>query len=394
MHSPERTDATYRLGYFCPVRSQPSPLRILVVGQTPPPFGGQAVMIAKLLEGRYEGIRLFHVRMAFSEDMESVGKFALGKVWVLFTTILHIWLARVRYGTPVLYYPPSGPNKVPVLRDIVLLCSTRWLFRKVAFHFHAGGVSGFEHELPAVLRPFFRLAYRKPALSIRTAPQNPDDGKVFGAKRDVVVPNGIEDMRGSVQEHVAAAGEDLVILFTGVLVPSKGVSVLLQAFAMVDRAGIKARLQVMGKWGDATYERECREFVKSNGLEARVEFLGVKRDKEKFSYFAGCDVFCFPSFFEAESFGLVLAEAMQFAKPVVSTRWRGIPSVVADGKNGFLVEVQDPAAVAEKLMRLAADPILRREMGIEGRRIFEQRFTLEAFHRSMERELMALSEQQ
>ena len=56
--------------------------------------------------------------MAFSEDMESVGKFAPRKLWVLFTTILRIWWARFRYRTPVLYYPPSGPNKVPVLRDI------------------------------------------------------------------------------------------------------------------------------------------------------------------------------------------------------------------------------------------------------------------------------------
>ena len=350
-------------------------------------------MIAKLLEGRYEGIRLFHVRMAFSEDMESVGKFAFGKVWVLFVTILRIWFARLRFRTPVLYYPPSGPNKVPVLRDIVLLCSTRWLFKKVAFHFHAGGVSGFGAELPVFLRPLFRFAYRHPALSIRTAPQNPEDGKVFGALRDVVVPNGIEDMRGKVQERVASNGEALVILFTGVLIPSKGVSVLLRAFEIVSREGINARLQVMGKWGDAAFEKECRGFVKDNGLEQRVEFLGVKRDLEKFSYFACCDVFCFPSFFEAESFGLVLVEAMQFGKPVVSTRWRGIPSVVSDGENGFLVNVQDSASVAEKLMLLAGDPPLRKRMGEEGRRIFEQRFTLEAFHRSMERELMALSEQ-
>jgi hypothetical protein len=145
-------------------------------------------MIAVLLELRSERVRLFHVRMAFSEDMESVGKFALRKVWVLFTTILRIWWARFRHNTPVFYYPPSGPNKVPVLRDIILLCSTRWLFRKTIFHFHAGGVSSYAAQLPALLRPLFRYAYGRPALAIRTAPQNPEDGRVLGARRDVVVP--------------------------------------------------------------------------------------------------------------------------------------------------------------------------------------------------------------
>ncbi len=87
---------------------------------------------------------------------------------------------------------------------------------------------------------------------------------------------------------------------------------------------------------------------------------------------------------------LVLIEAMQFAKPVISTHWRGIPSVVADGKSGFLVPVQQPAQVAEKLLELGRDPELRRRMGLEGRRIFEREFTLKTFHATMERELDGL----
>lgn len=392
MHPSYPRHAVAWQGYFCRVQVA-SPYRILVVGQTPPPHGGQAVMIAMLLELRSERLRLFHVRMAFSEDMESVGKFALRKVWLLFTTILRIWWARFRYRTPVLYYPPSGPNKVPVLRDIVLLCCTRLLFKKVVFHFHAGGVSSFAPQLPGPLRPLFRYAYGRPSLSIRTAPQNPEDGRLLGAVRDVVVPNGIPDMRGQVPEHVAAPGEALVILFTGVLIPSKGVRDLLEAFSMILSQGVNARLELMGKWGDAAFEEECRRYIAEQGLADRVAFLGVKKDLEKFRHFAACDIFCFPSYFEAESFGLVLVEAMQFAKPVISTHWRGIPSVVADGVNGSLVPIHDPAAVATRLKQLALDPALRQRMGGEGRRIFVRDFTLEAFHRSMERELVGISEE-
>ncbi len=369
----------------------PRPLRILVVGQTPPPFGGQSVMIANLLAGQYQRIQLFHVRMAFSADMESVGKFALGKVWKLFATILAVWCARLRYATPVMYYPPSGPNKVPVFRDIILLCATRWMFSKVVFHFHAGGVSGFEAQLPWMVRPFFRWAYNKPALAIRTAPQNPEDGSVLGATRCVVVPNGIRDERGTVAERSAGPGDPITILFAGVLVESKGIRVLLEAFEMLIHRGVDARLDLMGKWNDNSLRQWCGDFLQANDLEEKVSFIGVLRDKEKFERFAACDVFCFPTFFEAESFGLVLVEAMQFAKPVISTKWRGIPSVVLDEVNGFLVPVQDAGAVALRLEQLALDPALRQRMGTEGRRIFERQFTLEAFHRSMEDELAKLA---
>lgn len=347
-------------------------------------------MIERLLEIKSDQVELHHVRMAFSEDIGSVGKFALRKLWVLFTTILVIWFKRIRHRTPMLYYPPSGPARVPVLRDIVLLLSTRWMFKRTVYHFHAGGVSAYRSQLPALLRPLFDRAYRKPALAIRTAPQNPDDGLAFGARRNVIVANGVEDMRGQVAEETSAPGAPLRILFTGVLTPGKGVGVVLEAFRQATGQGLNARLELMGKWSSEAYRTECEHFVIVNALQDRVSFIGVFSGKEKFARFASCDVFCFPSHYEAETFGLVLLEAMQFAKPVVSTLWRGIPSVVADGKSGFLVPIERPDAVADRLMALAHDPELRRTMGEEGRRIFEREFTLNAFHRNMERELLAV----
>lgn len=350
-------------------------------------------MIARLLEMDSTRLQLFHVRLAFSDDIGSVGKFAFRKVLVLFTTIWRIWYMRFRHGTSVLYYPPSGPARVPVLRDIILLSCTRWLFRHSVFHFHAGGVSMFQDRLPRPLRPFFRWAYRKPSLAIRTAPQNPDDGHAFGARRNVVVPNGVEDMRGTVPEVTAAPGEPLTILFTGVLTPGKGVGVALEAFHAALQQGLRARMEFMGKWSSEAYREECEGYVAANGLTGQVSFIGVLSGPEKFARFAACDIFCFPSFYDAETFGLVLLEAMQFGKPVISTHWRGIPSVVDDGRSGFLVPIRDPGAVTRQLLALAKDPELRRSMGQEGRRIFEREFTLKAFHRNMEHELLAVCQE-
>jgi len=369
--------------------TEKSPPRILVVGQTPPPFGGQAIMVEALLGVEYKELKLFHVRLAYSEDMDSVGKFALRKIFVLTSTILRVWWARIWHRAEVLYYPPSGPNLVPVLRDIIFLCATRWMFRRTVFHYHAGGVSGFEDRLPTILRPLFRLAYRNADLAIRTAAQNPEDGRLLGARMDVVVPNGIPDMRGAVKESLADKSASLTILFTGVLIPSKGVQVLLEAFNMLVERGADVRLELMGRWGDAEFRAQCESFIERHRIKDRIDFLGVKRDQEKLNHFAQCDIFCFPSFFEAESFGLVLLEAMQFSKPVVSTHWRGIPSVVQDGVNGFLVPVQDADAVADRLMVLVRDQQLRQRMGDEGRRIFAARFTLERFRQNMEAAIVA-----
>ena len=234
-------------------------IRVLVVGQTPPPFGGQAVMIDAMLQGAYEGVRLYHVRMAFSDDMDSIGRFKLKKVWVLFNTVLRIWWGRIRWGTRILYYPPAGPNTVPVIRDIILLTATRWLFAHTIFHFHAGGVSSFKKELPALLRPFFSIAYRKPSLAVRTSSLNPDDGQALDAARSIVVPNGIKDMRAEYPEEFAKRGERQMILFTGILMPSKGVREVLKSFKVLVDGGHDVGLWLMGRWHDREFPAGVRE---------------------------------------------------------------------------------------------------------------------------------------
>ena len=81
---------------------------------------------------------------------------------------------------------------------------------------------------------------------------------------------------------------------------------------------------------------------------------------------------------------MVIVEAMQFDKPVVSTQWRGIPSVVSADESGFLVPIKSPERVAEKLELLINDPALRSKMGAAGRRIFEEEFSIERFYERME----------
>ena len=108
-----------------------------------------------------------------------------------------------------------------------------------------------------------------------------------------------------------------------------------------------------------------------------MTFRGVLTGREKLAAYARADVLCFPTFFESETFGLVLLEAMSFGLPVVATRWRGIPSIVDDGVTGFLAGVRDPDAVAERLLRLARDPALRERIGAAARRKFLREYTID-----------------
>lgn len=146
--------------------SDPPDTPVLVVGQTPPPHGGQAIMIAALLEGDYRPVVLRHVRMDFSRTMEEMGRFRVSKVLRLFWLWRRIVRERRRSGARILYYPPAGPRMIPVLRDIALLLLLRPRFERTIFHFHAGGVGNFGNALPYPLRALFKRAFHEPEVAV------------------------------------------------------------------------------------------------------------------------------------------------------------------------------------------------------------------------------------
>ena len=353
-----------------------------MVGQTPPPFGGQAVMIQALLDGEYSSFDLVHVRMDFSHHVDEIGAFSVRKLGHLALTIARIVAARVRHRGTTLYYPPAGPNLVPICRDIAILLSTRWMFRAVIFHFHASGVSEAYHRLPAPLRVLYHLAYRNADVAVRLSELTPDDPAALGAATVHVVPNGVSDHhRGA-----SSKGPDGVptVLYVGVLSESKGLLVLLEACAILKKHGVTFRLDVVGAAQPATFSRVLAEVIDARGLEDHVRLCGVRDGEEKWRLYREATVFGFPTFFESEAFPVVLLEAMQFGLPVVATAWRGIPSIVEDGRTGFLVPPHDAGALAERIEALLDQPDLAAEMGQRGRERYLADFTIEAFQRNME----------
>lgn len=358
--------------------------KILVVGQTPPPFGGQALMIRRLLDGNYRNAFLYHVRMSFSKDMDDIGKFQFRKLFHPIGIVAKAVYLRVRHNIDTLYYPPSGPDRLPMLRDIVLLLCLRWMFKKTIFHFHAAGTSELYSQLPDWLRVLYRWSYFRPDMAIQLSDFNPDDGTFLQAREKRIVPNGIEDDYAGMGSSPRPVHPICNVLFVGLICESKGILVLIDAVRRLKEGGVPVKVTVLGKFVSESFQRIVMEKITEWGLEARFDFKGVLTGRDKGEQYLNADIFCFPTFFESESFGLVVAEAMQFCVPVVVTRWRGVQSLVDDGENGFLVSVRDGEAIAEKISVLISDPELRLRMGEKGRKKFLREYTVEKFYQRMD----------
>jgi glycosyltransferase involved in cell wall biosynthesis len=365
-------------------------ISIIAVAQTPPPFHGQAVMNQYLLEGEYSEIQFHHVRMAFSSDIQEVGSFKWKKIFHLVAVFFGIVAARFQTGARILYYPPASPNMVPFLRDCVLLIGTRWLFKKTVFHFHASGLKGFHERLPWPLQKAFRWAYGRPALSISISSFAKADAEFFDSQVISVIPNGIPEPDIVTQLHRLSARDVPEILFCGMVSEEKGVGILLEACAHLKARGVHFRCTIVGRAVSEADQIFFNKFIQSNQIEDIVQLTGPLHGDEKWKAYSRADVFCFPTFYSAETFPVVAIEAMMFSLPVVATNWRGLPDIVVDGETGFLVPPKDSKSIAERIETLILDPDLRRTMGAAGRRRYEENFTIEKFRNSMEEALSAV----
>jgi glycosyltransferase involved in cell wall biosynthesis len=257
-------------------------------------------------------------------------------------------------------------------------------------HFHAAGLSEIEARLPRPVRPIFRAAYGGAELAIQTSELNPPDGRRLAARRTVVVANGVPDHPLARRQPIDRGGDPPALLYVGILSESKGVLVLVEACRRLRQHSIEFRLNLMGAFESPGFELTLRSALTAAGLAERCTLLGPLTGDEKARWFGRSDVFCYPTRFGAESFGIVVVEAMQFSLPVVATRWRGVPSVVADGQSGVLVPAGDPERLCDALRMLLTDPELRRRMGRRGRELYLERFTEARYRRDMEAVLSEL----
>ena len=153
--------------------------------------------------------------------------------------------------------------------------------------------------------------------------------------------------------------------------PRKGHAYLLQAFKTVVQEFPDIRLQIYGYGGSYEKQRVFEE-VKRLALENNVSLNDFIPNTALLV--ANASVVVVPSQAH-ESFGLTIIEAMAFGIPVVTTDVGGMPEVLADSHAGYVCSKDAPELFADAIKNILSNPALASELGRNGRRTFEQRFT-------------------
>ncbi len=403
-------------------------MKLLVFAHTPPPHHGQSRMVQLMLEGLSEnagpgdseiGVECFHVNARFSADAEDIGAPRLGKFFLLLWFCLQAISLRISRGVRVFYYIPAPPKRAALYRDWLVMLLCRPWFRRVIFHWHAAGLGEW---LEKEARPWEAWVTRRlmggVSMAVVVTEFNRDDAMRLKPRSVVVVENGVPDpcpdfdrevlplrterlkrrlgIFGEVQTGVMGAMEKVEdsahsvrVLFVGLCTRDKGLfdavnGVLRANKGLLNRESpVQFHLTIAGDFMSAEERREFQELLKEYGSDGTIRYAGFVTGEEKARLFRESDIFCFPTYYLAESFGLVLVEAMAYGLPTLVTRWRSLPGLVPSEYPG-LVEPRRPDEIAATLVKLAtydAAP-LRRE--------FLDRFTREKHLANLRKALLTV----
>lgn len=163
-------------------------------------------------------------------------------------------------------------------------------------------------------------------------------------------------------------GAAFVLLCVANARPSKGLDVLLRATGSLgDIEGL--HLVIAGRGTDSAAYRAA---AGASPMAGRIHLLGPRGDVP--ALMAAADAYVQPSV-SGEGFPKTVCEAMGVGLPVIVTTTGGARELVAEDRNGYVVEVRDAAAIAARVRQLAGDRARARAMGAAGRQTVAERLS-------------------
>jgi len=356
--------------------------RTLILGPTPPPYHGVAVMMEQLIDGlkNKEGFQFIHLNTQDSTKNKDFGKLTVKNSWSAVRFILRLLAYLVRERIDLIYIPISQ-NFWGFARDSIFILISGLLFkRRVVIHLHGGHFKKFFDQSTSLGKLYKRFVFRYVDRGIVLGDcLRSVLGDVLPPDRIDVVYNGVDtepfdDIRMDKGSRVGVK-----VLFAGVLTESKGFFDLIKAMPSVTAKHPDVQILIAGRWEDGFLKNRVSAFVRENELEDKVRFVGVVTGEEKAKLFKDADLFAYPTYFHLEGQPVAILEAMASGLPVITTHRGSIKEMITDGRNGFIVSPSSPGEIAEKIGLLIADRSLREKMGARNRSLAREKFSLSQY---------------
>jgi glycosyltransferase involved in cell wall biosynthesis len=347
--------------------------RVLMVG--PQALGGISTLIQTILPDLGQRVDLLYCPTVRRRPLRESGKISVQNMALAISQYARFVSALHRFRPEIIHIHTS--QGLGWLKDSLFVLVARAYRRRIILHVHAADFGELYGKKARLIQRYTRqvmgLADVVIAVSTewktRLAEIVPAE-HVYALRNCIAVDTALHPPSRPSTNGVKA-------LFLGSIGARKGIFDLLEAMSYSKSHGSSLKLWVAGSEERNGEMARVLTRVEELHLEDVCQFTGYVRGEEKRRLLTEADLFVLPSYHEG--LPMAILEALSAGLPIVASAVGGIPEVIKDGCNGYLITPGDVEALAEKLMLLANDPHMCQEMGRHSREIAEQEFKVDTY---------------
>lgn len=354
---------------------------ILFIGAVPPPYHGVSVANAILLNSKLmEKYIVIHIDNAKKKNIKEIGEKSIRNYWLNLIVIGEIIWKLLSTKIDIVYIQLSQ-NKLGFLRDYIYILAAKIFRKKILYHLHGGYFKKFYEESGSILKYFIKFSLKN-CSGVIVLGQS-----LIHIFKDLVPGDRIFVVENGISQHVIDKNKfkdryethNIKVIYLGTLVESKGVLDILHAIPLIVEKCNNVEFIFVGSWQNIEEKNRALTYIRSQGIEGYVNFLGNKTGLEKEEILNNAHIFVLPTYYIFEGQPLVLIEAMASGLPIITTNQGCITEMIEDGYNGFIVKQRDINQIADKIIQFVENKDLCIQMGENNIKKYYDKYTAEHF---------------
>ncbi|MDH3588573.1 MAG: glycosyltransferase family 4 protein [Gammaproteobacteria bacterium] len=368
--------------------------RILLVGPLPMRRKeGVSTSFQSLVDG-LSGDEASVINTNWMREVQNPGRFNPGRAFESLIVVFRVLLTAWRFQSVYLIVATS---RLGFIRDASVVLAARLFGCRVVGHLHGGGMRRFYISGGTMQRCMIRAVYGQFAILIVLGDRLRSQFRFMRQPQRLrIVPNGLPADVQVTADRQKELDFPLRILYLSNITPSKGITDVLRAIAVLDKT-TDVELNVCGAFlsdvdvgaeqGATAFKAELKRLIDDLGIAGKVSFHGTVSGDLKETMLETSHILVLPTYYRWEGQPLSIIEAQAYGLPVVTTAHRAIPETVEFGKSAERCEPRDHQSIVAAIRRIAESQQTYTQYSTAARDNYRDRFTTQTHIENMRRVL-------
>ena len=369
-------------------------LKICLIGPFPPPMNGNSKALDTLIASKIFNNSFQCYKINLSRDMGRSGTFSIGKAGMTLSAANMV--RKLQSENIDCFYLTTTQSSLGILRDFTIVQSIKLTNpnAKIIAHLHGGGFRAFYDRCPNLIKFIIKKTYSNfdKVIVLSESLINMFDG-IYPRDNIAVRYNCVDDEFLFDEKEIQRkniSNNNINVTYLSNMIESKGYKYLFEAAKKLHNAHPTIHFFFAGNFPNVDAKKSFINSIDEQDVKDTVHYLGVVAGEEKKNLLGKTDIFVLPTRFPPEGQPISIIEAMGAGAVIITTDQGGIPDIISDGVNGYIIADNYVNEIVNNILKIKANIKLKREISFNNYNYVLQKFTESQYVNGMIKEIKSV----